>query len=104
MTSESDQWQVLHWPSCGQRFELKARISLPWHSVKDFMPLKRELVLVRGPSGYGGHETFIEAAYYDPDYRPHSPWITVQSDRLSDRYPEGPTHWREIGDLMEIPL
>lgn len=77
----------------------KAPELLGWFDIREVAPSPREVVLVMGDSGSSVHPIFVCAAYYDADYRPHSPWQSVNSDSLSDSGWE-PTHWRTIEDLI----
>lgn len=70
----------------------------PWVSVTERLPEKNTLVLVRGPSGYIHHREFFTSAYYNAEYRPHSPWLAISNDCLSD-FGWKPTHWMPLDEL-----
>lgn len=66
-----------------------------WYPVTKRPPVRRPLELT-GPSGYvPPNERFLISGYYDPEYRPLSPWLDSTSTCLSDSGFE-PTHWRYL--------
>lgn len=72
---------------------------LNWIAIADRLPPERQLVLVKGPSGYVTHTEFQISAYYDNSYRPpingRTRWLDPTGTDLSDHGWE-PTHWREL--------
>jgi hypothetical protein len=62
---------------------------MKWTPVSEKEPPQDEIVLVRGPSGYGARQ-FVALAYIDDDFRPRFEkdeprWLDVSDDELADR-------------------
>lgn len=73
-----------------------------WISCTEQQPKRRIPILMKGDSGYvEPNGTLYISGYYDPEYRPRSPWLDSQSSCVSDC---GllPTHWIYISDLEEF--
>jgi hypothetical protein len=66
-----------------------------WIAVSERVPDSTRTVVVAGENGYIRRKRFMCLAYYDAEYRPRSPWQTVQDSSLSD-YGWEPTHWRDL--------
>jgi len=70
-----------------------------WKSCDKTKPEIRKPILMKGDSGYiEPHGTLYISGYYDPEYRPRSPWLDSQSSCVSD-CGLTPTHWCYIEDL-----
>jgi hypothetical protein len=68
------------------------RAYLYWRKVADELPPVGVHILMAGPSGYRGIESFLINGTYNPEFRPLSPWLTVADDSLLD-HGWTPTHW-----------
>ena len=73
--------------------------AIPWVSISA-KPIVGKPILMRGDSGHRApHDTFVISGYYDPGYRPLSPWLDCCGDQLSD-HGWKPTHWTYLNDLV----
>lgn len=70
----------------------------PWVEVA-IKPEPNVPIEMTGDSGYiAPHDRFLISGYYDPEFRPRSPWLDSTSTCLED---SGwvPTHWRRLSEL-----
>jgi hypothetical protein len=76
-----------------------AGASVSWRDVNTERPEIRRPILMKGDSGYVvPHDVFYVAGFFDPEFRPLSPWLDAQHECISDR---GwiPTRWIYVGEL-----
>jgi hypothetical protein len=70
-------------------------------TIYDWIPISkkpdiRRPIEMTGPSGYiPPNERYVCSGYYDPEYRPLSPWLDSTSTCISEGHPN-PTHWRYL--------
>lgn len=75
------------------------REAIKWIPVSELPPTRRPL-LFTGDSGYiKPHDRFVVAGYYDPQFRPLSPFQDCTSTSLSESGFE-PTHWAYLDPEM----
>jgi hypothetical protein len=74
-----------------------------WIPVSERLPDIREPIEMTGKSGYiAPHNNFVISGFYDPEYRPHSPWLDSTGTQLADA---GwiPVYWRYLMPLPQTP-
>lgn len=75
---------------------------LHWQLASE-QPPHRVPILMTGSSGYvEPNHRFVEAGFYDAQWRPLAPWRNCQGDAVNDSG-NYPTHWCLLSDL-ELPL
>lgn len=80
-------------------------MKINWISITQAPPTRRPLLFC-GYSGYiAPNERMVVSGYYDPGYRPFSPYLDSQSVCLTDCGLK-PTHWAYLnaGDFPESPV
>jgi hypothetical protein len=84
MTDRNDPALIVYQQAAKDRIRwlsVQLAIAQHWRPIAE-APLKGEF-LVKGPSGYGTHKSFVTLAYRDPEYRGDA-WLMPGGDRLSE--------------------
>ena len=72
-----------------------------WRDARKELPEIGKPIVMKGQSGTSApHDVFYTAGYYDPEFRPRSPWQDTQNDCISDAGHE-PTHWMYVSELED---